>query len=441
VTDSLGIFNTAPRGVPMGIAISGPSWVLAGTEHRYSYKGYDSHYYPWQPGVVEWQIRGDGSVNHGLFTAGKGGEVVLEATSGAAKGTKNIHVIGAAEIKGLKATPASIKLANAAPITLNFSVQTYDGAEFPLEAQYVTLGSDCGTVSSGGVFTPFDERSRGVITINYQGLTLEIPVRSGSLFSDTTGHWADEPINELADAGIINGFDDGTYRPGDQVTRAQIVTLLARQAGWTLWENTAIFSDPIPDWAAGSVTAAAARGVVSGYPDNTFQPNRSITRAEVSVILDKAFSLPYASGTTSFSDAAQIPAWASESMNRVVAAGYMRGYEDNTVRPGASLTRAEIAVLMKRIQDAEIINRGQTPPPLTPVTTDPVTTEEASSPVRFYPVNEPPEETVDSRIPMPEIVPPTEETSDGRLPGIGIWQDGPPDSSENPMSGGLRPLN
>ena len=418
VTDAIGIFNTAPKGTPMGIFISGPSWVLAGTENSYSYKGYDSHYYPWQPGTVQWEARGGGSVTGGVFKAGSGGDVVLEATSGEAKGTKNVHVVGASEIKGLNATPASIMLTEAAPVALNFSVQTYDGGEFPLEARYLTLQSDCGTVNDG-VFTPYDDKSRGKITAVYQGLALDIPVRSGSLFSDAEGHWAEEQINELADAGIVNGFDDGTYHPDDQVTRAEMVTLLARLTGWPAWENAVIFSDSIPAWAAGSVNAAVARGVVTGYPDNTFKPGNPVTRAEAAVILDKALNLPYAVASTNFNDAGQIPAWAADSLNRVVAAGLMRGYDDYTVRPGASLTRAEIAVLLKRVRDADLIKAEYTPPPILPVAED-----------------EPP---VDERTTQELEQPPDNQTEYG----TGVKDDNPaeqPSASDNPMRGGLRPV-
>ena len=424
VTDSLGVFNTAPRGTPMGIAISGPSWVLADTEHRYTYKGYDSHYYPWQPGVVQWQVHGEGSASNGIFTAGKGGDVVLEATSGEAKGSKNIHVIGASEIKGLKVSPSSVKLTGAEPVAFNFSVLLVNGSELPLDKQYVTMTSDCGTVGNG-IFTPFDERSRGVVTVSYQGLKLEIPIRSGSLFSDTEGHWAEAQINELADAGIINGFDDGAYRPGDQVTRAQIVTLLARLAGWSLWDNAVVFSDPIPDWAGSAVAAAVAQGVVSGYPDQTFQPNRSVTRAEVAVILDKTFSLSYAAGAMSFSDNAQIPAWARESMSRVVAAGFMRGYEDGSIRPEAGLTRAEIAVLIKRIQDAGIVDQKQTPAPVVPVVEEQPPVDEGATTEKTPPAD---------AIRQPVIIQPIEDPANERRTDPEVQ----PQSPDNPMSGGLR---
>ena len=430
VTDAIGIFNTAPKGTPMGIFISGPSWVLAGTENRYTYKGYDSHYYPWQPGTVQWEVRGGGSggsMSGGVFKAGSGGDVVLEATSGEAKGTKNVHVVGAAEIKGLKVTPASIKLTDAEPIALSFSVQTFDGGEFPLDARYVTLQADCGTVSDG-VFTPYDEHSRGKLTAVYQGLALDIPVRSGSLFSDVTGHWAEEQINQLADDGVITGFEDGTYHPDAQVTRAEMVTLLARLTGWPAWENAVIFSDPIPAWASGAVNAAVARGVVTGYPDNTFKPSNPVTRAEAAVILDKALALPYMAPALNFGDAGQIPAWAADSLNRVVAAGLMRGYEDNTIRPGASLTRAEIAVLLQRAQDAALIRVEPAPPPVIPI----IPAEENEPPA------EEPEPSVAQEAPQ-ETAPPVDNQTNY---GTGVTDENPaeqPDADPNPMRGGLRP--
>jgi hypothetical protein len=388
---------------------------------------------------VQWRVQsGDGNVANGVFTAGNGGRVVLEATSGQASGTKNIHVIGAAEIRAIKASPSTIKLSGSAqPVSFSFTIQTIDGNELPLDNQYITLRTDCGAISNG-VFTPFDERSKGVVTASYQGLTVDIPVRSdSSQFIDTEGHWANEQINDLADAGVINGFEDGTYRPAQPVTRAQMVTLLARQAQWPPWEDARLFSDTIPDWARGSVTAAAARGVISGYPDNTFQPNRSVTRAEVAVILDKALSLPVAGNRGNFTDAAQIPAWAADSINRVVAAGFIKGYDDGTLRPGANLTRAEIAVLLMRIMDSNMLGEKSTPQPGVgqepteqPVSERPTTDrQQTERPTLRPPAEQVPSEPVPDPTPDPVTDPNTDNPGTGWLPKPGLTER--PAASDN----------
>ncbi|OPX88050.1 MAG: Endo-1,4-beta-xylanase A precursor [Pelotomaculum sp. PtaB.Bin104] len=348
VTDSIGIFNTAPPGHPAGIIVSGPDVVLAATSSNYSVKGFDSHYYPWQPQSITWRASGNGSMDNGVFTAGSGGDVVIEVFSEGVKGIKKVHVIGANEIKALKVVPAEIKVKDGQPVKLSFSIETKDGNAFPLEACYITFHTTTGTVS-GGVFTPDQNSGGGILEANYQGLTVQVPVRAASLFKDTENNWANDQINDLAEAGIIKGYEDGTFRPAESVTRAQVVTLLARLLQWPPGEEQPDFKDSLPDWARDAVAFAVSHGVVRGYPDRTFQPNRPVTRAEVSVIIGNAVKLNSGTATLDFVDAAAVPAWARAAMGRVVSAGVLRGYEGNLLKPEANLTRAEMAVLISRL--------------------------------------------------------------------------------------------
>lgn len=349
VTDGIGIFNLAPPGQPAGLTISGPDVLLAATIGSYTAKGYDTHYYPWQPSQsLTWRASGNGSMDNGIFTAGSGGDVVIEVSSGSVKGTKKIHVIGADEIKALKVAPATIKVGSGQPVNLSFSIETRDGRSFPLDADYISFHTTTGQVS-GSVFIPDEDGRGGILEATYQGLSVQVPVQAASLFSDTVNNWANEQINDLAAAGIIQGYEDGTYRPAESVTRAQVVTLLARLLQWPAGEKQPNFKDHIPAWAQDAVAAAVAGGIVKGYPDQTFQPNRPVTRAEISVIMDHAVKFTSGAATLDFEDAAAVPTWARAAMGRVVSAGVLKGYEGNLIKPGANLTRAEMAVLISRI--------------------------------------------------------------------------------------------
>lgn len=348
VTDGLGIFNTAPPGEPAGLIINGPDVVLAGTDSSYTVKGYDTHFYPWQPPNLNWRASGGGTIANGVFSAGSGGDVMVEVTSGAVKGTKKVHVIGAGEIKALQVEPAVIRAGSGQPVALTFTVVTRDGQVLPLEARYVTVRTSAGTVNNG-VFSPGKDDEKGILEANYQGLTVQVPIRAASLFKDTVDNWANDQINELAEAGIIKGYEDGMYHPAEPVTRVQVVTLLARLLHWAPGEGQLNFKDEVPDWARNAVAAAVVRGVVSGYPDLTFQPDRPVTRAEVSVILDHAIKFTGDDKVLDFKDAGTVPDWARAAMARVVSVGIIRGYEDGSLKPEANLTRAEIAVLIKRL--------------------------------------------------------------------------------------------
>ncbi|XID93408.1 InlB B-repeat-containing protein [Paenibacillaceae bacterium WGS1546] len=106
------------------------------------------------------------------------------------------------------------------------------------------------------------------------------------------------------------------------------------------------FADIAGHWAEASIRRAVAAGIASGYPDGSFQPNRTVTRAEFAVLLAKALNLQGEAGDPGFADAERIGAWAKEAVARAVQAGILKGYQDGTFRPGAEITRAEMAVMI-----------------------------------------------------------------------------------------------
>ena len=100
---------------------------------------------------------------------------------------------------------------------------------------------------------------------------------------------------------------------------------------------------------AGYIAAAVEAGLVRGYEDGTFRPERAVTREEAITILARGLGLPEPSGEMpGFADASEISPWAAESVASAVSAGLVRGYPDNTFRPGRTVTRAECAVLVYR---------------------------------------------------------------------------------------------
>ncbi len=353
VPDSLGVFNTAPPGRPAGLVVRGPDTVLPGTAAEYTVKGYDTHFHSWQPETFDLRVRGDGTVSGSVFTAGSGGDVVLEVESGRLREEKKVHVVEDAEMKSLQVTPSFIIAGRGQAVPLAFTVETLDGRKFPLKARYVAVRA-ARTIPGevyGGTFVAGQARGTGMLEVAYRDLTAQVPVRVGSLFSDTEDSWANDRINEMARAGIIKGFADGTYRPAEPVTRAQVVTMLARLLQWSPGpgQEKPHFKDEIPSWAEDAVAAAVARGVVRGYPDGKFYPDRPVTRSEAAVMLDQAIKPVFCETNLDFADAEDIPGWAREAVGRVVSAGVLKGYADGRLRPGARVTRAETAVLFARL--------------------------------------------------------------------------------------------
>ncbi|MEW6574251.1 MAG: S-layer homology domain-containing protein [Bacillota bacterium] len=165
--------------------------------------------------------------------------------------------------------------------------------------------------------------------------------------TDIHEHWSRPAALSLHARGIMNGFPDGTFRPEAAVTRAQFAAILANAFGWhDSGEDALEFKDKIPAWAEPGIRAAAARGIVSGYPDGRFLPDKPITRTEMAVMIDRALKLGEGESPV-FQDAGKVPGWAAAAVERAAAANIMQG-AGGYFRPLATATRGETAALIKK---------------------------------------------------------------------------------------------
>jgi len=169
-------------------------------------------------------------------------------------------------------------------------------------------------------------------------------------FSDTQGHWAGEQINKWADSGLAGGYADGTFKPNQQVSRAEFVALANSAFDIGKEGTVAIFGDvKANDWYYNDVAAAKAAGYIGGYSDGTFKPNGPISRQEVASILVRLLNIaPTTEGLGTFIDAAQISDWSRGNIGAVAQEGLMRGMPDNKFMPLKSISRAEAVVSLDR---------------------------------------------------------------------------------------------
>ncbi|MFZ3171031.1 MAG: S-layer homology domain-containing protein [Carboxydocellales bacterium] len=172
-------------------------------------------------------------------------------------------------------------------------------------------------------------------------------------FKDTKGHWALDSILYLRAKGVISGFEDGTFRPNGQVTRAQLAAMLIRAKGTTPdSEVKQEFRDVPPQhWAFREITAAKAEGIISGYPDGTFAPNQPVTREQIAAMIVRAFPVEATLTERSFTDIRQ--SWAKDNIISLARAGIIGGYPDNTFAPKKTVTRAEVSVIIGRALDPD----------------------------------------------------------------------------------------
>ncbi len=188
---------------------------------------------------------------------------------------------------------------------------------------------------------------------------------SGSSYKDVQGYWGEPYISGLASRGIIGGFPDGSFKPNDQITRAQFAAIAAKALSVPTAGASATFRDvPARHWAANVISAVSSAGLVTGFPDGTFRPEDKITRAQALVILAKALksAAPNANELNSYSDASQVPNWAQQSVSIAAGGHIIVNYPDpSLIRPIDFATRGEVAALMYQT----LLNSGKDLPRVT----------------------------------------------------------------------------
>jgi len=173
------------------------------------------------------------------------------------------------------------------------------------------------------------------------------PLTAG--FRDIENHWAKAAIVQAVERGIVSGYGDYTFRPNRLLTRAEAAVMIAR--AFKLGGSAeADFPDVARShWAYPYIARGTREGIIAGYADGRFLPDRLVTRAEMAVMIAKAKKLTVPAGTvTPFTD---VPAghWAAPWIRAMANAGYAAGYADGRFKPEGSATRAEMTALLMRV--------------------------------------------------------------------------------------------
>jgi hypothetical protein len=206
-------------------------------------------------------------------------------------------------------------------------------------------------------FSKVDENN--VVTIQRRNNSIYTVVSNNKSFADISGHWAKLDIELLANKLVVDGVTNTTFEPERGITRAEFAALVVRALG--LPTNTAgsTFKDVALDaWYAGVVNAAANAGIINGYEDSTFRPDQQIDRQELSAMVVRA--LKFAGVTNdmtpakqaqllaSFQDADQLT-WGKSEMAIAIDAGIVNGMTLDTLAPLDNATRAQSATMLKRL--------------------------------------------------------------------------------------------
>lgn len=169
----------------------------------------------------------------------------------------------------------------------------------------------------------------------------------GEDMKDLSGHWAKDRVETLVSEGIVSGYPDGTFRPDAAITRGEVSKLLSEYIGDRKTSDTG-FKDIEGIWSTDYIKHLAFKKVVSGYPDGTFRPENNITRAEFVTM-----TYNYLSETGENLDSPLKEKfidvnnhWAKKNISGIEYAGYISGYPDRTFRPDAAITRAEASSII-----------------------------------------------------------------------------------------------
>ncbi|WP_194015595.1 S-layer homology domain-containing protein [Synechocystis salina] len=172
-----------------------------------------------------------------------------------------------------------------------------------------------------------------------------------SSFADLQGYWGSPYVTTLAERGIIGGFPNGTFQPNAQITRAQFAAIAVKAFNLSPGNGSRSFRDvPANYWAAPAISAVNNSGLVTGFPDGSFRPEENITRAQALVILAKALgnnTNADPNGLNSYGDRQMVPEWAMDSVARAANAGIIVNFPDaNRINPNNLATRGEVAGLV-----------------------------------------------------------------------------------------------
>ena len=207
------------------------------------------------------------------------------------------------------------------------------------------------------VYTDVDNED---VTGNDITVTDENIAKYSVLFSDIDNHWAKEWIKNAVGLGFVSGYEDGTFKPDRTITRAEFSTMLNKAMKIEITENINFSDVREKEWCYKEIQKSVAAGFFSGYENNTFRPNNPIKREEVAKVVAGAITTGNidGEGATLLKDYSTIQEWAKDSVNTVYNKGYILGYPDKTYMPSKALTRAEAVKIIFEIVDNENIEYG-----------------------------------------------------------------------------------
>lgn len=243
---------------------------------------------------------------------------------------------------------SAIQLAAKVKVTLTLDETALKGIGDKNKAGVYAVNEDGSVVYVGGKW----DGNR--ITFSTDRFAQYIVMEYNKTFSDVTGGWAKNYIEILAAKHIASGVDAERFNPKGEVTRGEFAAFLGRAMGLDVAGLSSGMSDVAENsYYAGYVAALSELGIVSGYEDGTFRPSQTMTREQMATLLMKAYAQvtgqpanEAAGAEEAFSDLGKASAYAVDSIKAAKALGIMNGMGQNKFEPAATSTREQVAAVL-----------------------------------------------------------------------------------------------
>ena len=203
------------------------------------------------------------------------------------------------------------------------------------------------TEQADGTYTFTMPNGQVTVTVTFAEAPLPFP-------DVTEGDWFYDAVRYAYETGLMDGVEDNLFAPNSETTRAQLVTILYRLAGQPAVSGNLPFTDvESGTWYTDAVAWAAQNGIVNGVSDTEFAPGDDITREQLAVILYRyaayqGYDVSQRADLSGFGDASSISDYAQEALSWAHAQGLVLGFEDGSLRPQGTASRAQIAAVLMR---------------------------------------------------------------------------------------------
>ena len=303
------------------------------------------------------------TVNNGTVFAVNAGTAVITVTT--ADGNKSADCVvivikkdpAAINVTGVTLDQTTVSLEEGSNTTLTATVAPANATNKAVT--WKTTDASVATVDNGKVTAVKAGAATITVTTADGGKTaaceIKVTAKAPEVnFSDVAADaWYVSYVYDLAGKGIINGITPTTFDPEGKITRGQFVKILAYASGDDLsaYSGDSVFADANAHWSKANINWAYTNKIVYGKSDTQFAPDANITRQEMAVMIKryadyKNITLPKTNAPITFTDEAEIAAWAKEAVSAMQQANIISGFPDGTFAPQGNATRAQAAKMI-----------------------------------------------------------------------------------------------